>query len=81
MNNSKLTIKRDNSKTVPFEELSIGEVFTDLNLNSILMKIESLELPGEYSVTRNAIDLETGYAYYFEYDDRVFRFKATLMED
>lgn len=82
MNNSMLKVKRNNSKAVPFGDLSIGEVFEDSNLDKILMKIEPLRMSDDFPpILRNAIDLESGYAYRFLNDDRVFRFKATLVED
>lgn len=81
MNNSSLTVKRNNSKAVPFEELNIGEVFEDSNLDKVLMKIELLKTSDSCSTIRNAIDLESGCAYRYVNDDKVFRFKATLMED
>ena len=80
MNNSKLKITRNDSKAVPFEELSIGEVFEDPNLDKVFMKIEPLR-DFDSSAIRNAIDLESGEVYYLLKDNKVFRFKATLMED
>ena len=82
MKDSKLKVTRNDSKAVPFGKLDIGEVFEDSNLDSVLMKIEPLET-SDCGITafRNAIDLESGYAYYFLDDNRVFRFKATLTED
>lgn len=81
MNNSKMTIKRNNSKAVPFEELKIGEVFEGSNLDKVFMKIELLDTTDSCSTLKNAIDLESGIAYRFYHGDKVFRFKATLMED
>lgn len=82
MNNSKLKVTRNASKAVPFGKLDIGEVFEDSNLDRVLIKIEPLRIDSDFSpILRNAIDLESGYAYRLLDDDRVFRFKATLMED
>lgn len=81
MNNLVLTIKRNNLKAVPFEELDIGEVFTDLNLEQIFMKIELVEAPDRYSILKNAIDLKTGMTYRFYHGNEVFQLKVTLMED
>lgn len=62
MENSALTIKRKDSKAIPFGELKIGEVFKDFELDIILMKIEPVRLSCN-DVIRNAICLESGLTF------------------
>lgn len=83
MESSMLTIKRKQFTTaIPFEELSVGEVFKDTtSLNSIFMKIKAVTLPGSTVEVKNAINLEDGYAGYFAPDEEVTKFKATLVEE
>lgn len=83
MESSMLTIKRKQFTTaIPFEELSVGEVFKDTtSLNSIFMKIKAVTLPGSTVEVKNAVNLEDGYVGYFAPDEKVTKFKAALVEE
>lgn len=60
-----------------FEELRDGTIFYSPEMKDIYMKITSVRSIYS-SLTRNAVDIDTGSTAYFRPYDKVIKFKAEL---